>query len=115
MGNRINAAGAASVLTTFNNDFNRVNKDITVLLDNLKYLQQNMYDRPEDKCTSNYKNIYAQIYSGEGLLNTIRQVYNWCDKVDNFVEEEERRIEEDRRREEEERRRREMMARRNQF
>ncbi len=105
MADRINVSGAASTLSVLNSDFNKSNKDITSMLDDLKYLQENFHDMNNNICTDNYNKIAQGVYDASGLIEMIKRVHQWCDKVDSFVEEEERRIEEDRRREEEERRR----------
>lgn len=105
MADRINVVGASSTLGVLNSDFNKANKDITSMLDNLKYLQDNFYDLNDHKCTENYTKIAQGVYDASGLIEMTKRIHKWCEKVDSFVEEEERRIEEDRRREEEERRR----------
>lgn len=104
MPKRINVKGAANTLGVLNADFNKVNNDITSLLDDLKYLQDNFYDLNDNVCTANYRKIADGIYSSNGLIETIKRIHRWCERVDSFVQEEERRIEEDRRREEEARR-----------
>lgn len=105
MADRINVVGAASTLGVLNSDFNKVNKDITSMLDDLKYLQENFHDMNDNHCTENYNKIAQGVYDASGLIEMIKRIHRWCDKVDFFVEEEEKRIEEDRRRAEEERRR----------
>lgn len=105
MADRINVVGASSTLGVLNSDFNKVNKDITSLLDDLKYLQENFHDMNDNSCTDNYNKIAQSVYDSNGLLEMIKRLHRWCNKVDSFVEDEEKRIEEDRRIAEEEQRR----------
>lgn len=112
MADRINVVGAASTLGVLNSDFNKANKDITSMLDDLKYLQENFHDSIDNRCTENYNKIAQGVYDASGLIEMTKRIHRWCEKVDSFVEEEERRIEEDRRRAEEERRRAEEERRR---
>ncbi len=92
MADRINVSGAATTLKYLDSDFSRINREITKMLDNLKYLQDNFYDLENYACTENYQNIAQSVYDSNGLIEIVKRVHKWCEKVDAFVEEEEQNI-----------------------